>query len=145
MKATNAYVAKRALMDYLVTVPPFIGTSAVQLQYSRNDRDLERTAVYGGGARFVQTEEAAEGPIRFETVTTGLYVRALTPGLDTRASEAAVEVIADLIATSLIAHPDLGGGLTFEQIVGGSCDFWPTDDAVEAILSMTLQIESHLT
>lgn len=145
MKATNAYTAKRGLFDFLTGVAPFVGADAVQLLYARNDRLLERTCVYGGGARFVQSAETAEGGIRFEMVTTGLYVRALTPGLDVRAAELVVEGIADAVATTLTDHPDLGGGLTFEQIVGGSAEWWPTDDAVEVILALSCQIESHLT
>jgi hypothetical protein len=143
VKATNAYAAKRALLAYLATIAPFIGTNKVQLMYARNDRDMEKLCVFGGGARFVQTEEAAEGVIRFETVTTGLYVRA--HDTDAQAAETSVEAIADAIAAALIDHPDLTDALSFEQIAGGSADFYQHDDGVEAILSLSCQIESHLS
>jgi hypothetical protein len=147
VKATNAYAAKRALFSFLATVPPFTETDpakVVQLQYARDERTIGQRCVYGGGARFTQTEEAAEGVLRFETTATPLYVRVLNPGLSIQDAEAVVEGIADVLAQTLVDHPELTGELTFEQIVGGSAEFYQHDDAVEAILALSCLIESHL-
>jgi hypothetical protein len=145
MKATNAYAAKRALMTYLATVSPFTGNDPVQLQYARDGQNIGPRAVYGGGARFTQRQEGAEGGLRFETVTIGLYVRVLQNGGDVQSLETSVESIADVVATSLDANPALTDSLTFEQIVGGSADFYAMGDGTyEGILSLSVQLESHL-
>lgn len=146
MKATNAYAAKRALINRLTvlaaTGQPLEGVQVVDSY----PRDVTDRCVYGGGARFTQTQEAAEpGALRFETVTTGLYARVLGRGLDVRATEQLVETLGDVVADVLADDPDLGGGLTFTQLVAGSADFYPNDDGVEAILALSVQIESHLT
>lgn len=145
MKATNAYAAKRALIDRL-TVLAATGQPLEGVQVADSyPRDISDRCVYGGGARFTQSQEAAEpGALRFETVSTGLYVRVLGRGLSVRETETLVEGFGDTVADILADEPELGGGLTFLQITAGTADFYPNDDGIEAILALSVDVESHL-
>lgn len=145
MKATNAYAAKRALIDRLKILSKVSGHALEGVQVSDSyPRDIADRAIYGGGARFTQDQESAEpGLLRFETVTTGLYVRVFQVGT-AREIESAVEELGDIVAEVLAEDPDLDDGLMFAQIVAGTADFYPTDSGIEAILALSVQIESHL-
>ena len=145
MKATNAYAAKRAVIDRLKSRAATTGHPLEGVQVADAwPPNIGERCIYGGGARFTQAEGAAEpGEVRRETVTTGLYVRVLLAG-DVRSVEAVAESYADIVAAELAEDPDLAPGLTFTQIVGGSADFYPTDDGVEAVLAMSVEIDSWL-
>jgi hypothetical protein len=145
VKATNAYAAKRALVDRL-TVLAMAGQPLEGVQVADTyPRNISDRCVYGGGARFTQTQESAEpGGLRFETVSTGLYVRVFGRGLSVRETETIVEGYGDIVGDLLAKDPDLGGGLTFTQITAGAADFYPGDDGVEAILALSVDVESHL-
>jgi hypothetical protein len=145
VKATGSYAAKRALIDRFTTLAATIGNPLYGVQVADSyPRALSEQSIYGGGARFTQDQETAEPGLRFETVTTGLYVRVLLP-VSVREAETAVETLADAAAAELATNPELAGGLTFTQITGGTADFYTTDSGVEAILALSVQIESHLT
>lgn len=145
MKSTNAYAAKRAIIDRFDTLSKVVGHPLEGVQVTDSyPRDLADRSIYGGGARFTQDQESAEpGLLRFETVTTGLYVRVLQAG-EVRDVEAALEALGDIVADVLAEDPDLGGEMTFLQIAAGSADFYPTDSGIEAILALSVQVESHL-
>lgn len=144
MRATNAYAAKRALIDRLTVLSKVAGHPLEGVQVAdAYPRDIAARAVYGGGARFTQDDGAAEGAVRRETVTAGLYVRVLLEG-GQRAVEAVVEGYGDVIAGVLAENPDLAPGLTYTQITGGSADFYPNDSGIEAILALSVDIESWL-
>jgi hypothetical protein len=117
VKATNAYAAKRALIDRLTALSQVVGhpLEGVQVGYARPSGITDR-CVYGGKARFVVRGDDgdAEGQTAHEVVTTEVYVRAL------------------------------GRGLTYAGINAGVADFWPVDDGTEAILALSIDIGSWL-
>jgi phenylpyruvate tautomerase PptA (4-oxalocrotonate tautomerase family) len=147
VKATNAYAAKRALIDRLTALSQVVGhpLEGVQVGYARPSGITDR-CVYGGKARFVVRGDDgdAEGQTAHEVVTTEVYVRALGRGLDEEATEQLVEGYADVIADELVKNRELGLGLTYAGITAGVADFWPVDDGTEAILALSIDIGSWL-
>lgn len=145
MKATNAYAAKRALIDRLTELSQVVGHPLEGVQVAdAYPAGITDRCIYGGGARFVQDEGAAEAVLRHETVTTGLYVRVFGRDLDVRDTEVIAEGFADVIADELVKNPELADSLSFTQITAGSADFYPADDGVEAVLALSVDVESWL-
>lgn len=145
MKATNAYAAKRALIDRLTALSQVVGhpLEGVQVAYDKPG-DMKDRCIYGGWARFTRGEGAAEGVLAQETVLVDLYVRVLGRALDARATEALVEGLGDVIADELARDPELTGELTYEQIKSGTAGNVAVDDGTEALLPLSIQIESWL-
>lgn len=147
MKATNAYAAKRALIDRLTALSAVVGhpLQGVQVGYARPGSIQDR-CIYGGKARFVVRAEDgdAEGQTAHELVTTEMYVRALGHALGEEDTEQIVEGYADVIADELVKNRELGLGLTYAGISAGVADFWAVDDGTEAILALSVDIGSWL-
>ncbi|HEX6498698.1 MAG TPA: hypothetical protein VF054_06655 [Micromonosporaceae bacterium] len=145
MKSTNAYAAKRALIDRLATLAgtgqPLDGW---QVAY-RYPAMPDWKCVYGGGVTFQQTEGAAErGVLRYEVATVGIYFRLVDPDDDARTSDTIVEDAADAFAADLAANPSLGLKLMFLSIERGMGDYFPSDRETTTPLGLQIQVESYL-
>lgn len=149
MKATAIYDATAAIIDRLAELAATVGhpLSGVEVAYARTGEITDR-AIYAGGGRFTQDQASAEGEVRRETDTMGLYVRVFgraSTGLpDVRSTDAEVTRIADVVAGELADDPKLTGELTFTQIRGGARDFYPSDDGIEAILALSIEVDAWL-
>jgi phenylpyruvate tautomerase PptA (4-oxalocrotonate tautomerase family) len=145
VKATNAYAAKRALIDRLTALAQVVGGPlyGVQVEYAKPGAITDR-CIYGDWAKFTQDQGSAEPGLRMETATVDLWVRVLGRAMDARATETLVEGLADVVADELAKDPELPGGLTFEQITSGSVGYSPVDDGYEAMMALQVRVESWL-
>lgn len=73
--------------------------------------DPERKCVFGGRAQWVQRDVLAERNVAFEqTITFEVRVRVVAPGGDIDAADREAERIMSLVASGVLANPDLTGG-----------------------------------
>lgn len=147
-KLTLAYVTKRNLITALTaqtaTGQPLAG---VQVQYARDDKRMERKCIYGGGIRFTQQEDAAEGArlVVLELVTIGLYIRIQDPGADVQGTDLAAEGVADALTDVLAANPQIAGPHTWIGIGAGQGDYAPNEDGAVTNVGLQLQFQGYVT
>lgn len=142
MKATLAYDAKKALFDELKAQSATgMALEGVQVSYSYPGRDAGRVLVYGGGVRFAHEDLAEEmNSVGYETITVGVYVRALRPGETVAQADDEVEAVANSIVKVFSDKPQIAGNMTWIGIASGNADYSETPDGPESVLSLQVSV-----
>lgn len=153
MSSTNAYAAKRAIIDRLKELAA--GTSGplagVQVLYAFSGV-MQNVCVYGGGVTFDQPgdDDAVEGRSRIprESAFVGIHIRVAKspPGVDgIRDTDIVAEEIGDAIAEEFADNPHIGGGHSVSRIFNGQGDYSPNDDSAVSTLSLRINVDSWVT
>ena len=142
MAGTNAFRAKKALIDALAASPD-LGDAGVQVAYSWPGERAEREVVYGGRAAWVCTPLTMRGGRRMprkESLTVDLHVAVTMPGADPVDAEARVVELGTVVEEYLAATTTLSDleGLRLATIAGGDLDHMITDE--EVIAAITYQV-----
>lgn len=117
MSAILLFAAKRALIDALKNS---IGSDTIQVEYAF-PANPERALVYGGNARMTRQQALAEwGSAATETCIVDLWLRVASVESDQRAAEQQCETFAGAVLDALIAKPQIGTGLTFNDVTSAS-------------------------
>jgi hypothetical protein len=153
MGATNAYAAKRAIIDRLAALAASGGgpLAGVQVAYSWPGKNAEMVCVYLGRVTFEHPadEELADGPdsLPKEVATIGLHISvAQSPPSDdgVRDTDIQAEEIGDAIGDLLMREPRLAGGHSIARIAAGEGDYIPTDDQARSVLTLRITVESYV-
>lgn len=156
---TNAYAAKREIIDRLVAAAQLTGTAlnkhGATVQYAFDAVTATDVTVYGGPVTFDQPgdSDAVDGErhrLTFETAQVALIIRAQRtpdPGnLDQiRDTDIIVEEIGEWIGDLLVREPRLAGGSSISRIRSGQGDYAPTEVKAESRLVYVVEVESHIT
>lgn len=145
MKATSLYVAKREVIDRIsrateVTAHPLNGW---QVGYMRPG-NIAESAIYGGSGRSTQQAGDANGLLRREDLTMGLYVRRLGIIDSARQIESEVEAAADQVVTLLADDPELAGDLSFGEVLATIADVYAHHEQIEVILGLSIRLDAWL-
>lgn len=146
MKSTMAFAAKRALFAEL-RIQSAVGMAldGAQVAYSYPGRDRKRVVIYGGGARFIHTDEAEEvNAVGSEVITVGIYIRVLQPEGTVESADAEVEQLADTISKVFTDKPYVGGNMTWIGVQQGNADYSETPDGPESVLSLQVMVGAIL-
>jgi hypothetical protein len=150
---TNAYAAKRALVDRLTTMTAAgQRLDGIQVAYKWPGATVREVCVYGGGVTFTHDAEqgvtdGAGDRLDLETATIGLYIRIVNRDLgddDVRDADIQAETIGQIIGEELARDPKLAGGLSYTRISAGTGDYQATDDEVVTLLAYQIQVTSYL-
>jgi hypothetical protein len=142
---TNAYAAKRAIIDRLkLDTGPGQRLDGVSVGYAYS-WDMTDQCIYCGGHTFTVTDDAVDGKdvLNLETVTVWLYIRVFLPGGTVEDSDNRCEQLGAVVGEILGDHPDIGG-FDYTQITAGRGDYDVTDDGPISILAYQLNVSSHL-
>lgn len=144
---TNGFAAKAALID-LLQAQTGVGQPLVDVdvRYSY-DGTVGARSIYGGGLTFEQGDAVAErNTLMFETVTVGLYMRAVQrPATDVEDTDLMVAAMGAAVGAVLKANPLLAGGaLTWTGITGGQADYSRTDDETISVLLYNIRFTAFL-
>ncbi len=142
MAGTNAYRAKRALIDALQASAE-LGDAGVQVAYSWPGERAERECVYGGSAAWTCKPIAMRGGGRMprrEDMTVDLHVAVTMPGSEPADAEARAVELGTVVEEYLAASTNLGdlNGLKLVTIAGGDLNHVVNDD--ESIAVITYQV-----
>jgi hypothetical protein len=154
---TNAYAAKRAIIDRLILAATQRGNpladNAATVQYAFNPTTATDVTVYGGGLTFDQdpANEAVDGERRRlvqEVASLALVVRVQrVPDPATveqiRDTDEVCENIGDFIGDLFSREPRLAGGSSITRIRSGLGDYDPTDTRAVSRLSYLVDVTSH--
>lgn len=155
--STNAYAAKRAIIDRLkqLSAVPGNAMSGVQVLYAYRPAAAELVCVYGGAVVFDRDKDDAavdgnSNRLEKETATVGVHIRvAMEPPDDSdgepiEATDVRAEEIGEAIGEVLSAEPRLAGGSSVTSIAGGQGDYAPTDTRAVSRLSYRVTVESYI-
>jgi hypothetical protein len=145
MKSTMAYAAKRALFDELkVQSAHGMALDGVDVSYDYPPNP-GRSIIYGGGVRFMHTDEAGEwNTVGSEVITIGVYVRVMKTDMTVREVEVELERIADTICEVFTDKPYIAGNMTWIGIAQGSGDYSRPPEGAEGVLSLQVMVGSVL-
>ena len=155
--STNAYAAKRAIIDRLAALAQLPGTAlnnvGAVVQYALDLTNAGPVTVYGGGVAFDQPgdNDAVDGErkkIVEETATIGLHIRvaAQPPGVQPiRDTDAVAEEVGDWLGDELTRNPRIAGGSSITRIRSGQGDYGPTEAAAVSTLTYLIETTSHMT
>jgi hypothetical protein len=155
--STNAYAAKRAIIDRITAVAALPGTPLsgqnAAILYAWNGATAKEITLYGGGVTFDQPEadEAVDGERRrlvAETAHVGLHIRvARAPDPATvdqiRTTDEMCEEIGDWLGDLLTREPRIAGGASKSRILSGQGDYVPVEDKAVSRLSYVVEVTSH--
>lgn len=148
--STNAYAAKRAIVNRAKQLVEPTGPITAQIKYAWSGAPTS-LSVRGGFITFDQPEEEelpdGKGVLIRENAIVGLHITAVLsppPPDGVEASDRAVEQVGKELGAMLAAEPGLCGRNTSARIVGGQGDYTLTDDAVTSRLSYRISVKSYL-
>lgn len=147
---TNAFRAKRALID-LLKDNTGTGELLEGVQVASSWRgDLELKAIYGGGVGFVQQPSVVEAPglLVNEDAIVHLYAHVIHRPPTEDGTDATDEELDDLwaaVGQVLIQNPKFGGGFSFVGIQSGDADYNKTDDDIRSLGVIRIVINTQLT
>lgn len=156
---TNAYAAKREIIDRLAAAAALTGTALnknnVTVQYAFDAVTATEVMVYGGPVTFDQPgdNDAVDGErrrITAETAQVALIIRVQRtpdPGnLDQiRDTDLIAEEIGEWLGDLLVREPRLAGGSSISRIRSGQGDYAPTEQKAESRLVYIVEVESYIT
>lgn len=142
MAGTNAYAAKRALIDALQASAE-LGDAGVQVAYSYRGERAERECVYGGAVAWTCKPLTFRGGGRMprqETVQVDLHIAVRLPGSEPDEAEARAVELGTVVEEYLASTPTLSdlGDLKLATIAGGDLDHAVNDE--ESIAVITYQV-----
>lgn len=140
--STNAYLAKKALFDYLKAQ---VALADYQVSYAWPG-NAETICIYGGGIRFDQNDATGYANlVRWENAECSLYIRVLArPATSVEETDAQAAEIGETLGELLRADPTLGGRVKSASISGGAGDYNQPDDETVSILSYRITIGGFL-
>lgn len=150
---TNAYAAKRAIIDRLaqISAQGQGGLGQAKVSYGWDGANTALVSVFGGLVTFVHPgdEDAYDGKdvLVQEIATISVHIRAAIlppPEGGLQSVEELIEQIGDEIADEVARHPDLAGGSSRARIADGTGDQEPIDDGLCARLTIHISVESYL-
>lgn len=147
---TNAFRAKRALIDLLKTYTVEDGLlEGVDVVTSWRG-DLGLKAIYGGGVGFAQQPSVAEHPglLVNEDAIVHLYAHVIhrPPTEDgTDGTDAELDDLWAAVGQILIDNPKFGGGFSFVGIQSGDADYNKTDDDIRSLGVIRIVVNTQLT
>lgn len=145
MKSTMAYAAKRALFDELkvhTAQGMALDGTDVSYEYPPNPG---RSIVYGGGVRFIHTDEAGEwNTVGSEVITIGVYIRVMKTDFSVREVDVELERIADVICKIFVDKPQIAGTMTWLGVAQGNGDYSRPPEGAEGVLSLQVMVGAVL-
>lgn len=153
---TNAYAAKRAILDRLTELArtgPLstlgVHGGPLQIKYDNRLRDMETRCIYGGGVRFDRPSEQtiADGrrELAGETAVTTWFIRVADDvDIDIADLDEIAETIGEALGDVLATEPGIAGGRSRSRISAGQGDYSFDDDDNVALLMYEVHTESWI-